>query len=136
MYVDLDKYPDAQPYYVIDIPVSNEDNATGKYFHKANFIIFNLAVGGSFPGIYDINGVTALQNGPRSMYVDYVRIYQRGDAGELFYSAMPSDPVEGNSTGLESVSDEDGKARKRIHNGVLVIERDGQYYTIMGERIQ
>ena len=136
MYVDLDKYPDAQPYYVIDIPVSNEDNATGKYFHKANFIIFNLAVGGNFPGIYDINGVTALQNGPRSMYVDYVRIYQRGDAGELFYSAMPSDPVEGNSTGLESVSDEDGKARKRIHNGVLVIERDGQYYTIMGERIQ
>lgn len=136
MYVDLDKYPDAQPYYVIDIPVSNEDNATGKYFHKANFIIFNLAVGGSFPGIYDINGVTALQNGPRSMYVDYVRIYQRGDAGELFYSAMPSDPVEGNSTGLESVFDEGGKARKRMHNGVLVIERDGQYYTIMGERIQ
>ena len=44
-------------------------------FGKPNFIIANLAVGGNFPGMWEINKVTALANEPRSMYIDWIRIY-------------------------------------------------------------
>jgi beta-glucanase (GH16 family) len=39
-----------------------------------NYIIFNLAVGGSVPGIFNQSGITAPF--PASMYVDWVRLYQ------------------------------------------------------------
>lgn len=89
MYVDLDKNPGVQPYYEMTIPESNDDFAPGKYFHKENFILFNLAVGGMFPGIQSPSGITALNdlNGNKaSMYVNYVRIYQKGTADESFTS--------------------------------------------------
>lgn len=85
MYVDLDKNPNAQPYYVMNIYDMTNENSVGHYFHKPFFILFNLAVGGSFTNIYDINAVTALASGEAKMYVDYVRVYQKGDAGEEFY---------------------------------------------------
>lgn len=85
MYVDLDKYPDAEPYYIMTIPATNDTNSPGYYFHKENFILFNLAVGGNFPGIWDINQITALNESndyQASMYVNYVKIYQKGTADE------------------------------------------------------
>ena len=46
-------------------------------FRKDNFILLNLAVGGNFPGIWDISQVTALGDGPAEMEVDYVRVFQK-----------------------------------------------------------
>lgn len=45
------------------------------YFQGNFYLLFNLAVGGSFTGITDINGITALKDGERvSMYVDWVKV--------------------------------------------------------------
>ncbi|MDR1974180.1 MAG: glycoside hydrolase family 16 protein [Bacteroidales bacterium] len=76
MYLDIDKYPDAKPYYEMDISDKSSDYSPGNYFHKEFFIIFNIAVGGNFPKILDIAGITALSSGEAKMYVDFVRIYQ------------------------------------------------------------
>jgi len=40
-------------------------------FHKNNFILLNLAVGGNWPGYPDATTIF-----PQKMYVDYVRVYQ------------------------------------------------------------
>ncbi|MBO5345340.1 MAG: glycoside hydrolase family 16 protein [Paludibacteraceae bacterium] len=77
MYLDQDKYPDVEPYFEMEISDVSDDWSPGHYFHKPNFILLNLAIGGNFTGIWDINQITALSNGPQSMYVDYVRVYQR-----------------------------------------------------------
>ncbi|MDR1974179.1 MAG: glycoside hydrolase family 16 protein [Bacteroidales bacterium] len=76
MYLDIDKYHDVEPYYEMNISDKSSDNSPGKYFHKEFFILFNLAVGGNFPGIWNIAEITALSNGEVKMYVDFVRIYQ------------------------------------------------------------
>lgn len=95
MYIDLDKYPDQQPYYKMDIPGTKEDVMwPGNYFHKSNFILFNLAVGGHFPGIYKAEEITALNNGNSnraSMYVNYVKVYQKGDDSETLTTQAPGD---------------------------------------------
>lgn len=45
------------------------------YFHDHFYLLFNLAVGGSFTGITDINNITALKDGEKvSMYIDWVKI--------------------------------------------------------------
>lgn len=45
------------------------------YFHDNFFILFNLAVGGSFTGITDIAGITGLrENQKAAMYIDWVKI--------------------------------------------------------------
>ena len=77
MYIDLDKYPNAEPYFKMNITDTTDDWSTGLYFHKEFFLLFNLAVGGNFPGIWDINQVTALDNGEAKMYIDYVRVYRK-----------------------------------------------------------
>ena len=59
---------DNKPFYSFDI----KDNP---YFHDNFFILFNLAVGGSFTGITDINKVTSLKKGTKAvMYVDWVKL--------------------------------------------------------------
>ncbi len=88
MYVDLDKNPNAEPYYVMNIDNASNEYSPGVYFHKPFFVLFNLAVGGNFPGIHNIDGVTALADGDAKMYVDYVRIYQQGDANEEFHAPL------------------------------------------------
>lgn len=78
MYVDLEKYPDSQPYYEMGITGTDGDWAVGHYFHHDFFILFNLAVGGNFPGIHNASGITAVpEGGSASMYVDYVKVYQK-----------------------------------------------------------
>lgn len=83
-YLDLDVWPGQLPYYSLDIKESEDDTETSpsKFFHKPFFLIFNLAIGGNFPGIYDINSVTALNaenNYEAKMYIDYVRVYQKSE---------------------------------------------------------
>ena len=72
MYIDLDTNPDAKPYFKMAIKDFGDNE-----FRKDNFILLNLAVGGNFPGIWDINQVTALNAGPAEMEVDYVRVFQK-----------------------------------------------------------
>jgi beta-glucanase (GH16 family) len=96
-YFDLDKDPNKQP--IVEMAIDGEDVAgnAAHYFHKPFFVIFNLAIGGNFTGIWDINNVTALNqsnNYQANMYVDYVKIYQKGDASEDF---------SGSTMGMESV---------------------------------
>lgn len=66
-----------EPYLSVDISTTDDVRAPGCYFHKPNFLLVNLAVGGQFPGIYDADKITALDEGPASMFVDYIRVYQR-----------------------------------------------------------
>ncbi|MFZ4583034.1 MAG: glycoside hydrolase family 16 protein [Paludibacter sp.] len=77
MFLDLDKYPNAKPYYEIPITGTALENETSRYFRKPFYIIFNLAVGGTFSEIYDIKEITALDGVDAKMYIDYVRVYQQ-----------------------------------------------------------
>lgn len=72
MYIDLDTKPDAKPYFKMALKDFGDNE-----FHKDNFILLNLAVGGNFPAIWDINQVTALNDGPAEMEIDYVRVFQK-----------------------------------------------------------
>lgn len=89
MYLDLDKFPSAKPYYQLSIAGNNVIGDVSHYFHKSFCILFNLAVGGGFTGIVGEEKtceITALSddNASAKMYVDYVRVYQKGTAGEEF----------------------------------------------------
>lgn len=89
MYLDLDRYPDTAPYVEMNINVSGGTGPgqVGRYFHKPFYVVFNLAIGGNFPQIWDINKITALNasnNYEAKMYVDYVKVYQKGDEGEQY----------------------------------------------------
>jgi len=96
MYLDLDKYPNASAYYTMSIAGSDVDGDVYHYFHKPFSLVFNLAVGGIYTGITgndNIDQITALSTDgtPAKMYVDYVRIYQKGLAGEEFYGPTSND---------------------------------------------
>ncbi|MDE6310277.1 MAG: family 16 glycosylhydrolase [Muribaculaceae bacterium] len=100
MYCDLDKYPNQEPYYIMGITDNQPGVADypGNYFHKENFILFNLAVGGQFPQIFNANGVTALNSGnnqEQSMYIDFVKVYQKGGSDESHTFADAGDPIGG-----------------------------------------
>lgn len=52
------------------------DISKNAYFHDHFFLLFNLAVGGTFTGITDIDKLTALKEGQSvNMYVDWVRVF-------------------------------------------------------------
>ena len=138
MYMDKDAHPENGAYFHADLK-SNEDADYNRQlvFGKPNFIIANVAIGGNFPGIGDINKITALANGPRSMYIDWIRIYQRGDANESFSCPSASDAIEpdraqGNLT--PALSSREGE--KVLRNGQLLIRRGGNVYTITGQIIK
>ena len=135
MYVDKEAYPNVGPYYEKAIPASSDQSAPGYYFHKPNFIILNLAVGGDFPQIWDINGITALAGGPRSMYIDWVRIYQRGDASESFVSNVASEAIEDVTSAVDVINQE-SECKKILHEGQVLILRGGHVYTLTGQIIK
>lgn len=58
------------PYFSMGI--TGDDTEEFRNFQQ--YIILNLAVGGSVPGIYNRNEITA--NFPASMYIDWVKVYQ------------------------------------------------------------
>lgn len=133
MYVDLDKNPNASPYYIMTIPETTTDQThPGYYFHKENFILFNLAVGGNFPGIWDINGITALNEGnnyQQSMYVNYVKIYQKGTSDESTNFADPGDTTMGGVDGVAAAEMEIGYAAGMV---TLPVAGDIQVYSASG----
>lgn len=78
MYLDLDRNPSAEPYFSMSIADVSEEMSAGHYFHHDFFILFNLAVGGNYPRIWEPDGITAVPEGESvSMYVDFVRVYQK-----------------------------------------------------------
>jgi len=61
---------DGQQFHVIDI--TNGAGGTEE-FQKDFFLLLNMAIGGNWPGFNVDNGAL-----PAKMYVDYVRVYQKG----------------------------------------------------------
>lgn len=78
MYLDKDQNP--EPYYKLAISNSDSIQSPIHYFHKNYFVIFNLAVGGNYPEIWDPEKITALSQGDAKLYVDYIKVYQRNKA--------------------------------------------------------
>lgn len=114
MFVDLDVFPKQTPYFKMTIPCDDPDNewSPGNYFHKENFILFNVAVGGDFTGIHDPAAITALndENGQKaSMYINYIKIYQKGTDDE---SLSTNDP--GDDTGTSGLTDLNSSAENTI----------------------
>jgi beta-glucanase (GH16 family) len=68
-------YVDGNQYHQMNI--SDSLNGTEE-LHKPQYILLNLAIGGSWPGAPDASTVF-----PATMYVDYVRVYQRDNASEI-----------------------------------------------------
>jgi len=91
MYLDLDKTPGKAPYIQMTLknpPTPSVPNDPSNYFTKPFFVLVNLAIGGSFTGINNINNVTALNaanNYTAKMYIDYVKVYQLGTTDETYY---------------------------------------------------
>jgi beta-glucanase (GH16 family) len=76
MYLDQDKHPKVEPYLELDISDMSDPASPGPYFHHPFYLVADLAVGGQYTGILSPEGITALKNGPRSMYIDYIKVYQ------------------------------------------------------------
>ncbi|MBN1412010.1 MAG: carbohydrate-binding protein [Spirochaetales bacterium] len=72
IYVDSE----TTPFFTFDI--SAGASLSLEEFHYPEYVIFNLAVCGSLPGITDPALVTAPL--PGSMYVDYIKVYQKPDS--------------------------------------------------------
>ncbi|NRW25483.1 beta-glucanase (GH16 family) [Clostridium beijerinckii] len=70
----------------LEANIANNINGTDE-FHKPFFILFNLAIGGNWPGNPD--GSTPF---PAKMYVDYVRVYQHGDNNQTPAPTAPAVP--------------------------------------------
>lgn len=85
MYLDLEKTPTKKPYYTLALTGTEMQNEPSRYFRKPFYLIFNVAVGGTYSEIYDINKITAFNDGEAKMYVDYVRVYQTGNKSEKFF---------------------------------------------------
>lgn len=86
MYVDLDRFPNQAPHYRFNHRTNAQNAVT--YFNKEFYVLLNLAVGGSYTGITgsgnidQVTGLNAGNNYEASMYVDYIRIYQKGESNE------------------------------------------------------
>ncbi len=70
----------------LEANIANNINGTEE-FHKPFFILFNLAIGGNWPG--NLDGSTPF---PAKMYVDYVRVYQHGDNNPTPAPTAPAVP--------------------------------------------
>ena len=92
MYLDQDKYPEAQPYFQLSLR-GKEINEPGHYFNHPFYMVLNLSVGGFFPQMPaaekypevitaddpSFQRVTALpaDGTPVKMYVDYIRVFRK-----------------------------------------------------------
>jgi beta-glucanase (GH16 family) len=52
--------------------VKDADNKTGNPFHRPEYLLFNLALGGSWGGELDDSAL------PAQLLIDYVRVYRKG----------------------------------------------------------
>lgn len=99
MYLDLDRYPDSDPYFALSL-ADTAVNQPGHYFDHPFYLVFNLGVGGFFPDMPmpekypelvtdadpNFRRISALpaDGTPVKMYIDYVRIWQMGNDDEQF----------------------------------------------------
>ncbi len=115
MYYDLKGFSAAQKrqarYFSTNISASTDVNSPGTYFQKPFFLIFNLAVGGSFTNIYSPAGITALPNAgdEAKMYVDWVRVYQSESDADAQYitpegSNLPETPTDPTTQPTDSLT--------------------------------
>ncbi len=137
MYMDKEAHPENGAYFHADLePNEDADYNRQLVFGKPNFVIANLAVGGNFPGIFNIDGISALNNGPQSLYIDWIRIYQRGDAGESFVCPSASDPIEPERTENNlSPTLPSREGEKVLRNGQLLIRLGEKMYDLMGREV-
>ena len=96
MYIDRDTQTNPVPTIIFNIEHARPGEYwdAGHYFHKPFFILMNVAVGGTFTGIdwnlghsvaqERITALNAENNQSARMYIDYVRVWQRGEPGERF----------------------------------------------------
>ena len=73
-----------------EMAISDIEGASLHEFHAPHFLLLNLAVGGTYTGIFDANGITAPL--PGRMLVDWIRLYQDHPDSELHVggnSAVP-----------------------------------------------
>ncbi|MCC8174987.1 MAG: family 16 glycosylhydrolase [Bacteroidales bacterium] len=138
MYVDKDKYPNNYPYYKMTIPQDEPDNewSPGNYFHKDNFILFNLAVGGDFTGIWDASNITALNDdndNQASMYINYVKIYQKGDSDEHTSFNDPGDEL----SSVRNIDADGLKLGITVQNGRICFSEtvSAEVYDLSGRRV-
>ncbi len=124
MYVDRDLYPKIEPYYVLNISDESSSLSPGRYFHHSFFVVFNLAVGGDFPSIYNVNEITALSGGEAKMYVNYVKLYQQegefsGYEGPILMDAEEIEASESEMPGVlaGAIYDASGVLLARFDNG-------------------
>lgn len=73
---------DGQPYF--EFAISDIEGASLHEFHQQHFLLLNLAVGGSYTGIYSNAGISAPL--PGKMEIDYIRLYQN-PGSELYTGA-------------------------------------------------
>ena len=78
---EIKVYIDDHLYFTMDIT----GETTEEFRIYPHYLLFNLAVGGSMPGIFSPTGITAPL--PANMYIDYVQIYQQTGVGDLVDSA-------------------------------------------------
>lgn len=78
---------DGIPYF--EFAISNIEAASLQEFHQQYFLLLNLAVGGSYTGIYSPTGITAPM--PGKMEIDYIRLYQN-PGSTLYIGAKAAAP--------------------------------------------
>lgn len=121
-YLDEDIYPDAEPYYLMDHPLYKPDDKgyPGNYFDIPFFIYLWTCIYSTDPmhqtALSDENGRVS------SMYVDYVRIYQKGNPDEIFICNEPSDVPEEETSDTHSYN---------INHSSFPIE----YYDLFGRKV-
>lgn len=96
------------PYYSIGLSDKSTTSSPGNYFNKEFYLLVNLAIGGSFTGINNQAGITALQSGEKKMYVDYIRLYQK--EGQEYYTINGKEVrnLKETDSGLEDTTTELG----------------------------
>lgn len=75
------------PYFAMDITGTDAE----EFRDWAHYFILNLAVGGSYTGITNPASITAPM--PASMYVDYIRVYQKTGEGEMVVTPPVAPPT-------------------------------------------
>jgi beta-glucanase (GH16 family) len=70
-------YIDDHLYFTMNI----DGPTTEEFRDYSHYLILNLAVGGSLPGIFSSSEVTAPL--PAKMYIDYVKVYQENNIGQI-----------------------------------------------------
>ena len=138
MYMDKEAHPENGAYFHADLePNDNADYNRQLVFGKPNFIIANLAVGGNFPGIWDVNGITAFNSGAQMMYIDWIRIYQSDETNQSFVCPSASDPIEPETTqSIVTANGERTNGEKLLRDGRLYILRGGHEYSVDGRLIR